>query len=60
MARPSITEEDRMYLAVERVLDGYRRGGVAEGAITALLERAWRASRELQATAPWRSDARRR
>ena len=45
--RPTLT--DRIYMAVETLLDRYRRDGVPEGEIRAVLDRAIIASGELEA-----------
>ena len=36
-------------MAIEKVLDGFRREGISEGDIRTALERAWRASVDLEA-----------
>ena len=45
--RPTLT--DRIYMAVETLLDQYRRDGVPEVEIRAVLDRAITASGELEA-----------
>lgn len=50
MSRFSPTLIDRVYMAVETVLDQYRREGVPEEKIRAVLDRAIVASGQLEAT----------
>ena len=51
MSRFTSTLADRVYMAVETVLDQYRRDGLSEVQIRAVLDRAINASRQLEATA---------
>ena len=50
MSRFTPTLADRVYMAIETVLDHYRRDGVSEERIRAVLDRAVIASRQLEAT----------
>ena len=50
MSRFSPTLSDRVYMAVEAVLDQYRRDGISEDRIRAVLDRAIDASKQLEAT----------
>ena len=50
MSRFTPTLADRIYMAVETVLDRYRRDGLSEEQIRAVLDRAITASKELEAT----------
>ena len=50
MSRFTPTLADRVYMAVETVLDQYRRDGLSEVQIRAVLDRAINASRQLDAT----------
>ena len=50
MSRFTPTLADRIYMAVETVLDQYRRDGLSEDQIRAVLDRAIIASRQLEAT----------
>ena len=49
MSRFTSTLSDRIYLAVETILDQYRRDGLSEEQIRAVLDRALVASRQLEA-----------
>ena len=50
MSRFTPTLADRVYMAVETVLDQNRRDGLSEEQIRAILDRAINASRQLEAT----------
>ena len=50
MSRFTSTLADRVYMAVETILDQYRRDGLSEVQIRAVLDRAINASRQLEAT----------
>jgi len=50
MTRFTPTLADRIYMAVEAILDQYRRDGLSEDQIRAVLDRAILASRQLEAT----------
>ena len=50
MSRFIPTLADRVYMAVEAVLDPYRRDGISEDQIRTVLDRAIDASRQLEAT----------
>ena len=50
MGRFTPTVTDRFYMALETVLDQYRRDGVSEDQIRAVLGHAIVASRQLEAT----------
>jgi hypothetical protein len=50
MSRFTPTLADRIYMAVEAILDRYRRDGLSEDQIRAVLDRAILASRQLEAT----------
>ena len=50
MSRFTSTLADRVYMAVETVLDQYRRDGLSEEQIRAVLARAIDASKQLEAT----------
>jgi len=50
MSRFTPTLADRIYMAVETVLDQYRRNGLSEEQIRVVLDRAIIASRQLEAT----------
>jgi len=50
MSRFTPTLADRIYMAVETLLDHYRRDGLSEEQIRAVLDRAIIASRQLEAT----------
>jgi hypothetical protein len=50
MSRFTPTLSDRIYMAVEAVLDHHRRGGISEEQIRAVLDRAIIASNQLEAT----------
>jgi len=50
MSRFTSTLADRVYMAVETILDQYRRDGLSEEQIRAVLDRAINASRQLEAT----------
>ena len=50
MSRFTPTLADRVYMAIETVLDHYRRDGVSEERIRAVLDRAVIASRQLEET----------
>ncbi|MFL6722668.1 MAG: hypothetical protein ACJ8FC_05430 [Sphingomicrobium sp.] len=50
MSRFTPSLADRIYMAVETILDQYRRDGLSEDQIRAVLDRAILASRQLEAT----------
>jgi len=50
MSRFTPTLNDRIYMAVEAVLDHHRRHGISEEQIRAVLDRAIIASKQLEAT----------
>jgi hypothetical protein len=50
MSRFTPSLADRIYMAVETILDRYRRDGLSEDQIRAVLDRAILASRQLEAT----------
>jgi hypothetical protein len=50
MSRFTPSLADRIYMAVETILDKYRRDGLSEDQIRAVLDRAILASRQLEAT----------
>jgi hypothetical protein len=50
MSRFTPSSIDRIYMAVETVLDKYRRDGASEEQIRTVLDRAIRASTQLEAT----------
>ena len=58
-ARVKLSEADRIYFSVEKILDDHRRAGVPESAVRGVLERLVRASDELAATSLWVGTARR-
>jgi len=45
-----LTQADRIYLELERLLDRHRRAGLPEREIMAIVERVWRASAALEGT----------
>jgi hypothetical protein len=49
MSRFTPSLADRIYMAVETILDQYRRDGLSEDQIRAVLDRAILASRQLEA-----------
>jgi len=50
MSRFRATITDRIYMAVEALLDRHRRAGISEEQIRSVLDRAIIASRQLEAT----------
>ena len=50
MSRFTSTSADCIYMAIETVLDQYRRDGISEEQIRAILDRAINASSQLEAT----------